>query len=73
MIKMTLLVLLSITFTGCTSKDLYQVGQDYKKSECIKNAGSGSQHNDCLSSEKKSYEQYEKEREQVMKENKEKK
>lgn len=50
---------------GCTNKQLYQVGQDYQKSDCIEKAVSESQHADCLKTDKKTYEEYEKERKSI--------
>lgn len=41
-----------IMLAACSNKQLYQVGQDYQKSECIRNAVTESQHNDCLNLDK---------------------
>lgn len=59
------LAFFSIVLVACSNKQLYQVGQDYQKSECIRNAVSESQHYDCLNRDKKSYEEYEEERKQI--------
>lgn len=59
------LLLLSI-LTACTSKDLYHVGQDYQKSECIDKAQTAEQHAECNNGKAKSYEEYEKERKEVV-------
>lgn len=53
--------------TACSNKQLYQVGQDYQKSECIKESRTAPQYNDCVSSDKKSFEEYEKERKEIAK------
>lgn len=56
-----------LALTACSNKQLYQVGQDYQKSECIKESGTAPQYNDCLNSDKKSFEEYEKERKEIAK------
>lgn len=55
-----------LILTGCSNKQLYQVGQDYQKSECLQKAASGEEHNECLNTDKKSYEEYEKERQDIV-------
>jgi uncharacterized lipoprotein len=65
--KYLLYVLLTITLSACSTKQWYEVGQGQQKSECIKKAKSESQYNKCLDSEKKSYEDYEKERKLILK------
>ncbi len=52
---------------GCSNKQLYQGGQDYQKSECVRKAESEPQHIGCFNAEKKPYEEYEKEREDILK------
>ena len=61
------ITLLTFTLTACSNEVLYQVGQDYQKSECIKNAASESQHRECLEKEQKPFEEYEKERKVIIK------
>ena len=61
------IILFTFVLVSCSNKQLYQAGQDYQKSECIRNAGSEPQHHDCLNSGKKPYEEYEKERKDVIK------
>jgi hypothetical protein len=56
-----------LALTACSNKQLYQVGQDYQKSECIKGAGTAAQYNDCVNADKKSFEEYEKERKVLAK------
>ncbi|MGB1261425.1 MAG: hypothetical protein ACPG52_00830 [Cognaticolwellia sp.] len=58
---------LALALSACSQKALYQVGQDYKKSDCIQKAASPQQHNDCLNAEHKSFEEYEKERKALTK------
>ena len=58
---------LALVLSACSNKALYQVGQDYKKGDCIEKAASPQQHNDCLNAEKKSFEEYEKERKALIK------
>lgn len=67
MSKFVFLAFFSIMLTACSNKELYQAGQDYQKSECISNAASESQHNDCLNLDKKTYEKYEEERKEIIK------
>ena len=59
--------LFTLLLLGCSSKQLYQVGQDYQKSECIKKAITEAQHLSCLQTEKKPFKEYKKEREDVLK------
>lgn len=59
-------LLFAITLTACSSKDLYQVGQDYQKSECIHNAQTPEQHAECTKVKRQTYEEYEKERKVVV-------
>lgn len=59
------LLLLAI-LTACSNKDLYQVGQDYQRSECINQAQSAEQHAECNGVKSKSYEEYEKERKDII-------
>ena len=58
---------ISLTLAACSNKQLYQAGQDYQKSECIKESGTAPQYNDCVNAEKKSFEEYEKERKELAK------
>ena len=57
---------LAVILTACTSKDLYQIGQDYQKSECINQAQTVEQHAECNKVKSKSYEEYEKERKEIV-------
>ncbi|MFD2166984.1 hypothetical protein ACFSJY_12035 [Thalassotalea euphylliae] len=61
---LTVLILI-IASTGCTNKQLYQVGQNYEQSECIRNAQSAEEHQTCYQ-KRKSYKEYKKEREAVI-------
>ena len=56
----------AIILTACSSKDLYQVGQDYQKSECMKNAQTAQQHTACIQAKRKTYSEYEKERKAII-------
>lgn len=47
MSRFVFLAFFSIILTASNNKELYQAGQNYQKSDCIKNAVSESQHNDC--------------------------
>jgi hypothetical protein len=59
-------LLFSIFLTGCSNKSLYETGQGYKKSQCMKDAQTGEEHSKCINAERKSYEEYEKERKSVI-------
>ena len=65
--KFIVSLLFAIILTACSSKDLYQLGQDYQKSECINNAQTAEQHTECTKVNGKTYEEYEKERKAVVK------
>ncbi len=58
-------LLYAIALTACSSKELYQAGQGYQKSECIKQAQTAEQHAECSKVKGKSYEEYEKERKAI--------
>lgn len=60
------IILLCLLTVGCTSKQLYQARQNHQKNECMKNATSGSEHDECVKSQRKSYEEYEKERKDII-------
>lgn len=64
--KFIISLLPAILLTACSSKDLYQVGQDYQKSECINKAQTAEQHSECTNTKGKTYEEYEKERKAVV-------
>lgn len=53
--------------TACTNKDLYQIGQDYQKSECTNNARTAEEYNTCVNQQHKSYEEYAKEKKEYEK------
>jgi len=59
----TLLLLLS----ACSSKEVYQFGRNYQKSDCIKQAATEEDHRACEAMETMSYEEYEKERQKLKK------
>lgn len=64
--KLLSLALLSFILAGCTNKQLYHVGQDYQKSKCIEDAGTEQQHKDCSNLDKKPFEEYDKERKDII-------
>jgi hypothetical protein len=64
--KLLFISLFSFILAGCSNKELYQAGQDFQKSKCTEEAASEQQHNDCLHMDKKSYEEYEKERKDTI-------
>ena len=62
------LLLFFVTLTmllGCT-KSLYKNALNYQKKECMKQAVSMTQFNECESLNNKSYEEYTKEREALL-------
>ena len=50
--KIVVSLLCAGLLTACTSKQLYESGQNFKKNECIKNAVTESDHRACLNAEK---------------------
>jgi len=67
MSKFILIAIFSFICSGCSNKQLYQSGQDYQKSKCTEKAISEQQHNDCINADKKTYQEYEKERKDSIK------
>jgi len=59
-------ILALMLLAGCTNKSLYKFGQGYQKGECMKEAQTADEHNKCTNPERKSYEEYEKERKAVI-------
>ena len=55
-----------IILAACSNKDLYQIGQDYQKSDCINKAQTAEQHTECTKIKVKSYEEYEKDRKTII-------
>jgi len=51
--------------TGCTSKQVYQFGKNYEKSECINKAATEEDHRACENLEQQSFEEYEEERKRL--------
>ena len=63
--KIAFLTFLLITFTGCSSKALYEsIQPKYDENECRKLPPH--QYDECIKHEAKSYEEYKKEKEQVI-------
>ena len=60
-------ILFSLALSGCSNELLYQMGQSHKKNECIRNATSASDHKECMEQTQKPFEEYEKEREVIIK------
>ena len=67
MSKILFIAFFSFILSSCSNKQLYQAGQDYQKSECIRKVESEQQHIDCLNTEKKPFEDYQKERKDTIK------
>jgi hypothetical protein len=64
--KLLSIAFFSFILAGCSNKQLYQAGQDFQKGKCVEEAASEQQHNDCLATDKKKYEEYEKERKDII-------
>ena len=47
---------------GCSTKQIYELGQSYQQEQCIKYATNEMQYNDCVNMDRKSFEEYEEER-----------
>jgi len=60
------ILLVSTILIGCSNQSLYQSGQNYKKNECMKDAQTAEQHNECINAERKTFKEYKKERESVV-------
>lgn len=68
--KMYKYIVLWVALTNlaaCSSKDLYQIGQEQQKSQCLENAQTPEAYHECLTVNRQSYEEYEKERQTVLK------
>ncbi|PHR81074.1 MAG: hypothetical protein COA59_16430 [Colwellia sp.] len=66
MSKVLFIILFSFILVGCSNKQLYQAGQDFQKSKCVEKSVSEQQHNDCLNADKKTYEEYDKDRKDTI-------
>ncbi|OKY25843.1 hypothetical protein BI291_14655 [Thalassotalea sp. PP2-459] len=55
-----------ICCVGCSQKQLYHVGQQHQKNDCIKRAMSESEYRECLRAEQVSHKEYKKIRQQVI-------
>ncbi|GAA5131815.1 hypothetical protein [Thalassotalea piscium] len=55
-----------ILLAACTNKDLYNLGKDYQKSDCIDKAQNEAQYNECLLKEHKTYQEYKDARKKVI-------
>ncbi|MDQ7048409.1 MAG: hypothetical protein Q9M92_02275 [Enterobacterales bacterium] len=65
--KLISIVLFSFIFVGCSNKQLYQAGQDYQTSLCVEQSASQQKHNTCFETNKKTYQEYDKERKETIK------
>ncbi len=66
--KILALAISIIFFSGCSSKQMYQFGQDVQRSDCARNVISLEQYDHCMQSNQVPFEDYQKEREAVIKE-----
>ena len=60
-------VLMVILLAACSSKEVYQFGQNYQKNDCINKAATEADHRACEALDPQSYEEYEKERKKLKK------
>jgi len=67
MYRSSISIIFVLILAACSNKQLYQVGQDYKKSECNKKATTQEQHIACSQAEKKLFKEYKKERQEILK------
>lgn len=56
----------SLVMTSCSSEQLYQSGQIYNKNDCIAKSTSDAQYADCKNVPSHSYDEYEKERKELL-------
>lgn len=60
------LIFMLIFCVGCSQKQLYQVGQNYQKNECIQHAMTETEYRACLRAEELSHQEYQQIRKQVI-------
>jgi len=65
MYKHWMFALTIAALVGCSTKDLYEVGQSYQQSKCFKEAKTSLEYDACRHEERQSYDDYEKERKAV--------
>ncbi|REL28908.1 hypothetical protein DXX93_11435 [Thalassotalea euphylliae] len=65
MLRLVTVVFVLAVAIGCSNRELYQLGQGYQKSDCIQNAQSGEEFQNCHQAGKP-YQEYKKEREAVV-------
>jgi len=58
----------SIAITGCSNKELYKNLQSHDKNRCINKSTSNVQYAECMKQPYKPYEEYEKERKDLIEE-----
>jgi uncharacterized lipoprotein len=66
MFKFMVVVFVVALLSACSSKEMYRFGQDYQKSDCAQNVISLEQYDQCMKSNQVPYEDYQKEREAVV-------
>lgn len=64
--KIIALSIALFVLSACSSKSLYETGQNYQKNECMKNAATAEQHQACLNEKRQSYRDYQREREEII-------
>ncbi|TYK65159.1 hypothetical protein [Colwellia echini] len=65
-VNIALVVMLSVALCSCSNKQLYKAGQEYQQSACIEKAATEGQYNDCIQSQEKTFEQYQRERNEAL-------
>ena len=66
MFKMFASASILLLVSACSSKEMYRFGQDYQKSDCAQNVISLEQYDNCMKSNQLRYEDYQQEREAVI-------
>lgn len=67
MYKILFTLLLLAIVAGCSNKQWYETGQNYQRNECIKHANNEAEYSQCLAAKQKSYKEYKKERDALVK------
>ena len=67
MFRLMTIVFVVVFVSACSSKEIYRFGQDYQKSDCALNVISLEQYDQCMKSNQLPYEDYQKERDAVIK------
>lgn len=67
--KNTLIIIMALLAAACSNKSMYQFGENYQKNECIKNAKTAWQLEECDKLESMPYDEYQKQKKSVEQSN----